>query len=262
MRISNCLRKAPVDATSQLFQMSRVASRPIDASVGWEGHPRWSPHLHCVVELALNNPDGYFSDDELLDLDSGRSLALLFRNCDPLERLPSSLFEASEGPISRLDIALFVNAPRARSRAARKYSKRSSGRSSTRPTKVVSPTKVVISWVLTCTRNRVFRSRVTTSFLRVRSSCPWLAWRRLGDACRRFLRSSHGGGSRQRPTNRPVRAITISVSMRRNGGGGKPARYCGYLIGRQRRAPRLSCIDARSASGRTPCSFPVNEASW
>ena len=98
--------KAPNQITSQLleagihlFQMGKVGSKSIQASIEASQPGAFVPHLHFSHELLLTNPGCYYSYPEILHL-ARTPIKFICGVRDPISRIISGWIESSNSPYS------------------------------------------------------------------------------------------------------------------------------------------------------------------
>lgn len=93
-RIPNSITQQLVDADIHLFQMGKVASKSIEASIYASGYDKIIPHLHWANDLVFSYPDCFYSYAELVNFNPKKKLLFISGFRDPIERVISGIFES------------------------------------------------------------------------------------------------------------------------------------------------------------------------
>ena len=92
--VPNHVTQDLIDADIHLFQMGKVASKSIEASLVQAGYRKLIPHLHWADELAISYEDSVYDYAEIINYDISKPRTFITGVRDPVERVISGYFES------------------------------------------------------------------------------------------------------------------------------------------------------------------------
>ena len=92
--VPNHVTQDLIDADIHLFQMGKVASKSIEASLVQAGYRKLIPHLHWADELAISYQDSVYDYAEIINYDISKPRTFITGVRDPVERVISGYFES------------------------------------------------------------------------------------------------------------------------------------------------------------------------
>lgn len=92
--IPNQLTQDLIDADIQLYQMGKVASKSIEASIVNAGYKKLIPHLHWPDQLAFSYQDSIYDYAEIINYDTSKPRTFICGVRDPAERVISGYFQS------------------------------------------------------------------------------------------------------------------------------------------------------------------------
>jgi hypothetical protein len=99
--IPNQVTKDLIDADIHLFQMGKVASKSIEASLVQAGYRKLIPHIHWADELAITYQDSVYDYAEIINYDISKPRTFITGVRDPVERVISGHFQSLQGSQSQ-----------------------------------------------------------------------------------------------------------------------------------------------------------------
>jgi hypothetical protein len=92
--VPNQVTQDLIDADIHLYNMGKVGSQSIQASLTEAGYKKLIPHLHWADELAISYQDSVYDYAEIINYDTSKPRTFISGLRDPVERVISGHFQS------------------------------------------------------------------------------------------------------------------------------------------------------------------------
>ena len=94
--VPNQVTQDLIDADIHLFNMAKVGSKSIEASLKAAGYKKLIPHLHWADDLAFSYEHSFYDYSEIINYDTSKPRTFISGVRDPAERVISGYFQSGE----------------------------------------------------------------------------------------------------------------------------------------------------------------------
>lgn len=113
--IPNCVTDDLMSARLHLFQMGKVGSKSLAASISAAGHGSLIPHLHFASDMIASYPDSFYSYPEIIKTSAHR-IKFISGFREPISRVISGMIQSATESASSLTPSGIINLTRDRER--------------------------------------------------------------------------------------------------------------------------------------------------